>query len=153
MIRLPPRSTRTDPLFPYTTLFRSGNIAGKNPRAIGWRRGQPDHDARQAAYPNHDTEPEDGEEDRRPDGGHRQRRRKDNSTDWKCDELGGQQDVRSTAARHLLDQDRIGQRYCRTERESYAEKIAAVGDRNPESAHQMRRKPGQSCVDDGLKEC
>src|SRR3546814_1757396 len=24
MIRLPPRSTRTDPLFPYTTLFRSG---------------------------------------------------------------------------------------------------------------------------------
>src|SRR3546814_14340720 len=23
MIRLPPRSTRTDPLFPYTTLFRS----------------------------------------------------------------------------------------------------------------------------------
>src|SRR3546814_2582889 len=26
MIRLPPRSTRTDPLFPYTTLFRSGRI-------------------------------------------------------------------------------------------------------------------------------
>src|SRR3546814_20373776 len=25
MIRLPPRSTRTDPLFPYTTLFRSFN--------------------------------------------------------------------------------------------------------------------------------
>src|SRR3546814_20937139 len=25
MIRLPPRSTRTDTLFPYTTLFRSGN--------------------------------------------------------------------------------------------------------------------------------
>src|SRR3546814_13285782 len=25
MIRLPPRSTRTDPLFPYTTLFRSDN--------------------------------------------------------------------------------------------------------------------------------
>src|SRR3546814_2863635 len=24
MIRRPPRSTRTDPLFPYTTLFRSG---------------------------------------------------------------------------------------------------------------------------------
>src|SRR3546814_5334529 len=26
MIRRPPRSTRTDPLFPYTTLFRSGDI-------------------------------------------------------------------------------------------------------------------------------
>src|SRR3546814_3727795 len=25
MIRLPPRSTRTDPLFPYTTLFRSSS--------------------------------------------------------------------------------------------------------------------------------
>src|SRR3546814_2554142 len=27
MIRRPPRSTRTDTLFPYTTLFRSGNHA------------------------------------------------------------------------------------------------------------------------------
>src|SRR3546814_10116104 len=26
MIRRPPRSTRTDPLFPYTTLFRSGDV-------------------------------------------------------------------------------------------------------------------------------
>src|SRR3546814_4969865 len=26
MIRRPPRSTRTDTLFPYTTLFRSGNV-------------------------------------------------------------------------------------------------------------------------------
>src|SRR3546814_14987245 len=26
MIRLPPRSTRTDTLFPYTTLFRSGQV-------------------------------------------------------------------------------------------------------------------------------
>src|SRR3546814_1293262 len=31
MIRRPPRSTRTDPLFPYTTLFRSG-------RRRGWSR-------------------------------------------------------------------------------------------------------------------
>src|SRR3546814_10220726 len=29
MIRRPPRSTRTDTLFPYTTLFRSGKDAGK----------------------------------------------------------------------------------------------------------------------------
>src|SRR3546814_10946717 len=28
MIRRPPRSTRTDTLFPYTTLFRPGGIAG-----------------------------------------------------------------------------------------------------------------------------
>src|SRR3546814_13423897 len=28
MIRRPPRSTRTDTLFPYTTLFRSGGSAG-----------------------------------------------------------------------------------------------------------------------------
>src|SRR3546814_4647777 len=27
MIRRPPRSTRTDTLFPYTTLFRSGDLA------------------------------------------------------------------------------------------------------------------------------
>src|SRR3546814_19674522 len=30
MIRLPPRSTRTDTLFPYPTLFRSLNLAGQN---------------------------------------------------------------------------------------------------------------------------
>src|SRR3546814_19926421 len=28
MIRRPPRSTRTDTLFPYTTLFRSGRVSG-----------------------------------------------------------------------------------------------------------------------------
>src|SRR3546814_3901896 len=28
MIRRPPRSTRTDTLFPYTTLFRSGELDG-----------------------------------------------------------------------------------------------------------------------------
>src|SRR3546814_14689970 len=30
MIRRPPRSTRTDTLFPYTTLFRSGQDDGEN---------------------------------------------------------------------------------------------------------------------------
>src|SRR3546814_14610897 len=34
MIRRPPKSTRTDTLFPYTTLFRS-------PRQILWHRAQP----------------------------------------------------------------------------------------------------------------
>src|SRR3546814_8132609 len=31
MIRRPPRSTRTDTLFPYTTLFRSVAVAGRAP--------------------------------------------------------------------------------------------------------------------------
>src|SRR3546814_3131716 len=35
MIRRPPRSTRTDPLFPYTTLFRSGADPVDGPRTIG----------------------------------------------------------------------------------------------------------------------
>src|SRR3546814_14557919 len=32
MIRRPPRSTRTDTLFPYTTLFRSGMAGGLEPQ-------------------------------------------------------------------------------------------------------------------------
>src|SRR3546814_18752548 len=36
MIRRPPRSTRTDTLFPYTTLFRSANLAEH-----GWRAPMP----------------------------------------------------------------------------------------------------------------
>src|SRR3546814_1778644 len=35
MIRRPPRSTRTDTLFPYTTLFRSGNAD----QALHWQGG------------------------------------------------------------------------------------------------------------------
>src|SRR3546814_2915326 len=34
MIRRPPRSTRTDTLFPYTTLFRSGGLTGLLSREI-----------------------------------------------------------------------------------------------------------------------
>src|SRR3546814_20657481 len=33
MIRRPPRSTRTDTLFPYTTLFRSADLASFRPAA------------------------------------------------------------------------------------------------------------------------
>src|SRR3546814_2491275 len=40
MIRRPPRSTRTDPLFPYTTLFRSATAA---------QRARPQHRAAQVA--------------------------------------------------------------------------------------------------------
>src|SRR3546814_6096625 len=35
MIRRPPRSTRTDTLFPYTTLFRSPTISRKSPKRGG----------------------------------------------------------------------------------------------------------------------
>src|SRR3546814_11939486 len=45
MIRRPPRSTRTDTLFPYTTLFRSGDVAKVGDQSItqaefseSWRR-------------------------------------------------------------------------------------------------------------------
>src|SRR3546814_1406885 len=46
MIRRPPRSTRTDTLFPYTTLFRS------HPR-LGQYRRPPDLDARRHAGCDH----------------------------------------------------------------------------------------------------
>src|SRR3546814_12071163 len=35
MIRRPPRSTRTDTLFPYTTLFRSGRVGIRGSGACG----------------------------------------------------------------------------------------------------------------------
>src|SRR3546814_9832605 len=46
MLRRPPRSTRTDTLFPYTTLFRSGDrqflgLPPRRRRAAGGERGQP----------------------------------------------------------------------------------------------------------------
>src|SRR3546814_5607286 len=37
MIRRPPRSTRTDTLFPYTTLFRSADEAGEDAFAVAGR--------------------------------------------------------------------------------------------------------------------
>src|SRR3546814_7697582 len=49
MIRRPPRSTRTDTLFPYTTLFRSAGIRRRRPRS----RFRPDQRfaQRQGGYP------------------------------------------------------------------------------------------------------
>src|SRR3546814_1827276 len=43
MIRRPPRSTRTDTLFPYTTLFRSIDTAGGalDPLTLLWDRTRP----------------------------------------------------------------------------------------------------------------
>src|SRR3546814_14230666 len=43
MIRRPPRSTRTDTLFPYTTLFRA--LLDRLPQAGQFRRGQALHAA------------------------------------------------------------------------------------------------------------
>src|SRR3546814_3089615 len=61
MIRRPPRSTRTDTLFPYTTLFRSPRRARPRPDE-GSRKGQ-----RHGAFP--------GGRDRRPGRDHRDRGR------------------------------------------------------------------------------
>src|SRR3546814_9190261 len=44
MIRRPPRSTRTDTLFPYTTLFRSCLVLGRifpPPQCRWWKRATP----------------------------------------------------------------------------------------------------------------
>src|SRR3546814_9806334 len=41
MIRRPPRSTRTDTLFPYTTLFRSGGSANGRRRGAGMSNCMP----------------------------------------------------------------------------------------------------------------
>src|SRR3546814_9259565 len=48
MIRRPPRSTRTDTLFPYTTLFRSchGPLPGPHQRDVGPDRARADERAR-----------------------------------------------------------------------------------------------------------
>src|SRR3546814_21184072 len=49
MIRRPPRSTRTDTLFPYTTLFRSARDRGDARRGVPARRlaaGRDDRGAR-----------------------------------------------------------------------------------------------------------
>src|SRR3546814_6696501 len=43
MLRLPPGSTRTDTLFPYTTLFRSGGGPHDRPRDGADRRGRGVH--------------------------------------------------------------------------------------------------------------
>src|SRR3546814_5315334 len=48
MIRRPPRSTRTDTLFPYTTLFRSPAAEAAQIRNLtAWRNGRDDEAAQQ----------------------------------------------------------------------------------------------------------
>src|SRR3546814_16510886 len=49
MIRRPPRSTRTDTLFPYTTLFRFRRDDAASGRRRAHRQIEPSHDSRRAA--------------------------------------------------------------------------------------------------------
>src|SRR3546814_10332036 len=49
MIRRPPRSTRTDTLFPYTTLFRSGRPGGHPERFDAGDMRIAEHDPRNRA--------------------------------------------------------------------------------------------------------
>src|SRR3546814_8188400 len=58
MIRRPPRSTRTDTLFPYTTLFRSGRPFGpRRGRRVG-RPGAAQHHPSDAQHDRHDLRPQ-----------------------------------------------------------------------------------------------
>src|SRR3546814_10615225 len=65
MIRRPPRSTRTDTLFPYTTLFRSPSGDGRGGRLVS-AQGAAGEDEEQAAH---------REQHRRTDEGETQRSR------------------------------------------------------------------------------
>src|SRR3546814_3244831 len=53
MIRRPPRSTRTDTLFPYTTLFRSVGAMGRRVLLARLRRPVAGHPAAAAVLPGH----------------------------------------------------------------------------------------------------
>src|SRR3546814_4018204 len=76
MIRRPPRSTRTDTLFPYTTLFRSnrpcfGAVSWTNPPVAGKERGQTQHRGHtddQQPYPRGTAGGEHVDHHRRPHG-------------------------------------------------------------------------------------
>src|SRR3546814_1353357 len=57
MIRRPPRATRTDPLFPYPTLFRSGDAAWRPGPATG--RDPPPHRRYPGAPAPHPARPPD----------------------------------------------------------------------------------------------
>src|SRR3546814_12273316 len=51
MIRRPPRSTRTDTLFPYTTLFRSIRVLREQPESEhNWAHGMVNHVAWMGSY-------------------------------------------------------------------------------------------------------
>src|SRR3546814_20266065 len=51
MVRRPPRSTRTDTLFPYTTLFRAGRAADELSPEIRHQQNEPHGDSEQGRQP------------------------------------------------------------------------------------------------------
>src|SRR3546814_10278030 len=76
MIRRPPRSTRTDTLFPYTTLFRSGRPRRRGRQ--GLRRGRQRGEV--AGHPDRQGDRGNLAADRRYPERHRQRRRSEEHT-------------------------------------------------------------------------
>src|SRR3546814_4455680 len=78
MIRRPPISTRTDTLFPYTTLFRSGAGSGNRPEVRRVRPELAGAAGRRTALP--------ADQRRRVAGGRRRRAR--DHRDRQCDEEG-----------------------------------------------------------------
>src|SRR3546814_1092186 len=64
MIRRPPRSTRTDTLFPYTTLFRSAVRIGHDGRHHRLHRRQPERETARIMFDEDADEPLVGTEDR-----------------------------------------------------------------------------------------
>src|SRR3546814_2754783 len=65
MIRRPPRSTRTDTLFPYTTLFRSNVRDPRAARGQGARRLSRAHPRTDLGRPRRRTDPDRAEAGRR----------------------------------------------------------------------------------------
>src|SRR3546814_18204811 len=66
MIRRPPRSTRTDTLFPYTTLFRSRGTAVR--KAGPWRRGARPSEGRRTGVRDHQRPAQGPQEGRQVEG-------------------------------------------------------------------------------------
>src|SRR3546814_14918398 len=68
MIRLPPRSTRTDTLFPYTTLFRSFVPARRQPRHSDFARPAKADTHSRPGQPPERTDDRARQEERQKDG-------------------------------------------------------------------------------------
>src|SRR3546814_1088639 len=110
MIRRPPRSTRTDTLFPYTTLFRS------KPEADGKAEPAGKHRKRGEVDP-HKVDADEEGDDQQADG--------DQLLDEKL--LGG---IEAGCALHRLPDEAVHQLHARVEREDGCRSEAASAARN-----------------------
>src|SRR3546814_4930704 len=70
MIRRPPRSTRTDTLFPYTTLFRSRDAQGESDQE---KPGDAGDEQQQPSHPDSTPQPADADAQRKADAEQRAR--------------------------------------------------------------------------------